>query len=65
LGRRFTHISFSRRNTEAGEGIQKHFAFSKNIEAGVEIDPRRLTRDHVAALREAGFNRASFGVQDF
>jgi oxygen-independent coproporphyrinogen-3 oxidase len=31
----------------------------------VEIDPRRLTRDHVAALREVGFNRASIGVQDF
>jgi oxygen-independent coproporphyrinogen-3 oxidase len=35
------------------------------MEAGVEIDPRRLTRDHIAALREAGFNRASIGVQDF
>ena len=31
----------------------------------MEIDPRRLTRDHVVALREAGFNRASIGVQDF
>jgi oxygen-independent coproporphyrinogen-3 oxidase len=31
----------------------------------VEVDPRRLTRDHMAALREIGFNRASMGVQDF
>ena len=31
----------------------------------MEIDPRRLTREHVEALREVGFNRASFGVQDF
>jgi oxygen-independent coproporphyrinogen-3 oxidase len=45
--------------------IKRHFAFSDDLEAGVEIDPRRLTRDHVVALREAGFNRASFGVQDF
>ena len=45
--------------------IQRHFTFSDDLEAGVEIDPRRLTREHVAALREAGFNRASFGVQDF
>jgi oxygen-independent coproporphyrinogen III oxidase len=45
--------------------IHKHFKFSGDIEAGVEIDPRRLTRDHVVALREVGFNRASLGVQDF
>jgi len=45
--------------------IHKHFKFSPDIEAGVEIDPRRLTRDHVVALREIGFNRASLGVQDF
>ena len=38
---------------------------SPNLEAGVEIDPRRLTPDHLPALREAGFNRASLGVQDF
>jgi oxygen-independent coproporphyrinogen-3 oxidase len=45
--------------------IHKHFKFSDDIEAGVEIDPRRLTRDHIVALREIGFNRASLGVQDF
>ncbi len=48
-----------------GEVIHRHFKFSPDIEAGVEIDPRRLTRDHIAALREVGFNRASLGVQDF
>jgi len=48
-----------------GESIHRHFNFSQDIEAGVEIDPRRLTRDHIAALREVGFNRASLGVQDF
>src|SRR5437867_423665 len=48
-----------------GELIRQHFKFAENIEAGVEIDPRRLTRDHVVALRQAGFNRASLGVQDF
>lgn len=35
------------------------------IEASCEIDPRDLTREHVAALQEAGFNRLSMGVQDF
>ena len=48
-----------------GELIRQHFKLAENIEAGVEIDPRRLTRDHVVALRDAGFNRASLGVQDF
>jgi oxygen-independent coproporphyrinogen-3 oxidase len=48
-----------------GDIIHKHFKFAPDIEAGVEIDPRRLTRDHVVALREVGFNRASLGVQDF
>ncbi len=48
-----------------GDIIRRRFTFSDDLEAGVEIDPRRLTRDHVVALREAGFNRASFGVQDF
>ena len=48
-----------------GDVIRRHSTFAKDYEAGVEIDPRRLTRDHVVALREAGFNRASFGVQDF
>src|SRR5208282_788805 len=48
-----------------GEIIHQHFTFSPDIEAGVEVDPRRLTRDHLVALREIGFNRASMGVQDF
>ena len=48
-----------------GAIIHRHFTFADNIEASVEVDPRRLTRDHIAALREIGFNRASLGVQDF
>jgi len=48
-----------------GQSIRKYFSFAPDFEAGVEIDPRRLTRDHVLALRDAGFNRASIGVQDF
>jgi len=48
-----------------GAVIHKHFTFSPDIEASVEVDPRRLTREHLVALREIGFNRASMGVQDF
>jgi oxygen-independent coproporphyrinogen-3 oxidase len=48
-----------------GQSIRKHFNVAPDVEAGVEIDPRRLSREHVAALRDVGFNRASIGVQDF
>ena len=47
-----------------GELIHRHFTFAPDLEAGVEVDPRRLSRDHLVALREIGFNRASIGVQD-
>ncbi|MEJ5211637.1 MAG: oxygen-independent coproporphyrinogen III oxidase [Burkholderiales bacterium] len=47
-----------------GAYVQSRFAFAQDVEAGCEVDPRELTRDHVVALREAGFNRLSLGVQD-
>ncbi|MEW6302879.1 MAG: oxygen-independent coproporphyrinogen III oxidase [Verrucomicrobiota bacterium] len=47
-----------------GQMLHERFQFAEDFEGGVEIDPRRLTREHVAALRETGFNRASLGVQD-
>ncbi|HEX7518048.1 MAG TPA: oxygen-independent coproporphyrinogen III oxidase [Chthoniobacterales bacterium] len=47
-----------------GKMIHSQFVVPRDAECGVEIDPRRLTRDHLTALREIGFNRASIGVQD-
>lgn len=47
-----------------GELIHRHFQVAEDVEAGVEVDPRRLAKDHLRALREIGFNRASMGVQD-
>ncbi len=47
-----------------GQMIKKRFRIADDVEAGTEMDPRRLTRFHIEALREAGFNRASMGVQD-
>ena len=47
-----------------GSIIHRHFGETEGCEAGVEVDPRRLTKEHVTALWEAGFNRASMGVQD-
>ncbi|MBI1176840.1 oxygen-independent coproporphyrinogen III oxidase [bacterium] len=47
-----------------GKMIKQRFRIADDVEAGTEMDPRRLTRFHIEALREAGFNRASMGVQD-
>ncbi len=44
--------------------IHRHFKFAPDSENSVEIDPRRLTREHVEAFRRLGCNRASLGVQD-
>jgi oxygen-independent coproporphyrinogen-3 oxidase len=48
-----------------GQMIHSQFKMGHDLEAGVEIDPRALSRDHLLALRELGFNRTSVGVQDF
>jgi oxygen-independent coproporphyrinogen-3 oxidase len=48
-----------------GALIRDNFRFEPGAELSVELDPRRLTRDHVAAFREMGVTRASFGIQDF
>ncbi len=50
---------------DIGNYIRAKFDFDEDIEASVEIDPRGLTREHMEAFREIGFNRTSFGVQDF
>ena len=50
---------------DIGEYIRERFDFDTGLEASVEIDPRGLTREHMEALSEIGFNRTSFGVQDF
>jgi oxygen-independent coproporphyrinogen-3 oxidase len=47
-----------------GRMIRERFLLADDVEFGVEIDPRRLTRNHVDALREIGCNRVSLGVQD-
>ena len=36
-----------------------------NEEYSIEIDPRALDKDTIPVLRRVGFNRISFGVQDF
>ena len=50
---------------EIGSYIKERFTFDSDMEASVEIDPRNMVRDHIEAFADAGFNRTSFGVQDF
>lgn len=39
--------------------------FAPNAEVSCEIDPRHFEPSQMQALKEGGFNRLSFGVQDF
>lgn len=45
--------------------LRRNFQFAPGGEYSVEIDPRTVTRERLAHLAELGFNRLSFGVQDF
>lgn len=45
--------------------IDEQFGLAENGEVAIEIDPRTFSRAQGAALAGMGFNRASFGVQDF
>ena len=46
--------------------IKSHFKnFDKDAEISCEIDPRYLTQKQLDLLVDSGFNRISFGVQDF
>jgi oxygen-independent coproporphyrinogen-3 oxidase len=45
--------------------LRRNFSFTPGGEYSVEIDPRTVNRDRLAVLAEQGFNRLSFGVQDF
>jgi oxygen-independent coproporphyrinogen-3 oxidase len=44
--------------------IRRSFGVADDCEIGVEVDPRRLTEEHLDALAAAGVNRLSMGVQD-
>ncbi|MHB1173818.1 MAG: oxygen-independent coproporphyrinogen III oxidase [Sulfuriferula sp.] len=44
--------------------LHRHFMVAEDAEIGCEVDPRALSHEHVQALKQAGFNRVSVGVQD-
>jgi oxygen-independent coproporphyrinogen-3 oxidase len=45
--------------------LKSKFEFAPQGEYSIEIDPRTVEPASIAALRALGFNRVSFGVQDF
>lgn len=50
---------------ELFDALEAHFDFSACKEKAVELDPRDLTEEKVAALAMRGVSRVSLGVQDF
>jgi oxygen-independent coproporphyrinogen-3 oxidase len=45
--------------------LRESFNFAPGGEYSIEIDPRTVTRKRLEHLHRLGFNRLSFGVQDF
>lgn len=47
------------------ELLQRNFRLEAGGEYSIEVDPRTVTAERLAVLKELGFSRLSFGVQDF
>ncbi|MBX7056581.1 MAG: oxygen-independent coproporphyrinogen III oxidase [Leptospirales bacterium] len=45
--------------------LRDSFDIANNAELSIELDPRVTSDEHLAALAQVGFRRASLGVQDF
>lgn len=45
--------------------LEQSFQFVEHTERSIEVDPRTVDSGRLARLREMGFNRLSFGIQDF
>ncbi len=45
--------------------LRRHFTLVPGGEYSVEVDPRTVTEERLVTLARLGFNRLSFGVQDF
>jgi oxygen-independent coproporphyrinogen III oxidase len=45
--------------------VRRHFHLVPGGEYSIEVDPRTVTAERLAHLHRLGFNRLSFGVQDF
>ncbi len=47
------------------QALSTAFRLTADSEVSIEVDPRTVTPARLAHLRQLGFNRLSFGVQDF
>ena len=47
------------------KNITRHFTINPKAEISIEINPRYIDKNYIFFLREIGFNRISFGIQDF
>jgi oxygen-independent coproporphyrinogen-3 oxidase len=45
--------------------LHRHFRFAPDAEISIEVNPRYIDQDYIVSLRQIGFNRISFGIQDF
>jgi oxygen-independent coproporphyrinogen-3 oxidase len=45
--------------------LRRNFTLAPGGEYSIEIDPRTVTEHRLGVLAELGFNRLSFGIQDF
>jgi oxygen-independent coproporphyrinogen-3 oxidase len=45
--------------------IAHYFTFDAGAELSIEINPRYISQETIMSLRQIGFNRISFGIQDF
>jgi oxygen-independent coproporphyrinogen-3 oxidase len=45
--------------------INRNFTLDPAAEVSIEVNPRYVDRNYILALRAIGFNRISFGIQDF
>lgn len=45
--------------------LRRNFAFAPSGEYSIEVDPRTIDASRLDTLAELGFNRLSFGIQDF
>lgn len=45
--------------------LNRHFSFDPAAEVSIEINPRYVDKNYIFFLKSLGFNRISFGIQDF
>jgi len=45
--------------------LNQHFTLADNAEVSIEVNPCYVDREYIFFLRKLGFNRISFGIQDF